>query len=507
MQSKSHFFTKSLVTKRVIFNFKSLALTAGFVILFCGHDSYAQPPDPVWMRTFGGAEWDTGYCVQQITEGGYIIIGFTASYGAGLNDVYLIKTDSNGDALWMKTFGGSNYDYGLYVQQTSPDNGYIITGYTMSYGAGINDVYLIKTDSNGDILWTKTFGGSGYDVAFSVQQTTDGGYIIAGFTTSYGAGGRDVYLIKTDSNGDALWTKTFGGSGWDVGHCVQQATDGGYIVAGATESYGAGGYDVYLIKTDPSGDTLWTQIFGDTGYNEAFSIQQTLDGGYILAGATEYFGPGGHDVFLMKTDSSGNALWTRTFGGSGYDLGFSVQQTTDEGFIIAGSSTSFSAYGDNDVYLIKTDSNGDTLWTQTLGGSNEDIAYSVQQVTGGGYIVTGNTRFYSSGDPDVYLIKLEPETGIEEDEEERLPTITLESFTPNPFSSSMNITYSIQEQTRVELSIYDLSGRCMGSVESCWMAAGTYSATWTPNESTPDGCYLIVLEASGERAIRRCVKL
>ncbi len=486
---------------------KSVLLAAGFVILFWGQDIYAQPPDTAWTQTFGGADWDVGYCVQQTTDGGYIITGFTDSYGAGLNDVYLIKTDSNGDTLWTQTFGGSGYDYGLSVQQTTPDNGYIIAGYTMSYGAGINDVYLIKTDSNGDTLWTKTFGGSDYDVGYCVQQTTDEGYIITGFTTSYGAGGRDVYLVKTDSNGDTLWTNTYGGADWDVGRCVQQTTDGGFIVAGSTMSYGAGGYDIYLIKTDSSGDTLWTQAFGDTGYNESFSVQQTSDGGYIVAGATEYFGPGGHDVALLKTDSSGDSLWARTFGGSGYDHGFSVQQTTDGGFIVAGSSTSFSKWGDNDVYLIKTDSNGDTLWTQTFGSANEDNGSSVQQISSGGYIVTGDTQSYGAGGFDVYLIKLEPEYGIEEENEGSSPLVTLESIDPNPFSSELSITYSIPEQTRVELTIFDLSGRLIDELINDQLPAGTHTVIWNPSESIPIGCYLIEFNACGHHTVGRCLKL
>ena len=193
-----------------------------------------------------------GQSVQQTSDGEYIIAGNTYSYGAGDYDVYLIKTDPNGDSQWQKTFGGSDSDHGYSVQQTT-DGGYIIAGFTYSYGAGDYDVYLIKTDPNGNSQWQRTFGGPNYEDGYSVQQTSDGGYIIAGSTDSYGAEYTNIYLIKTDPNGDSEWQKTFGGNLGESGYSVQQTSDGGYIIAGLTDSYGAGNWDVYLIKLCPDG--------------------------------------------------------------------------------------------------------------------------------------------------------------------------------------------------------------------------------------------------------------
>ena len=312
------------------------------------------------------------------------------------------------DVQWEKTFGGSGWDYGNSVQQTT-DGGFIIAGGTEPFGAGSRDVYLIKTDPNGNLQWQKTFGGSDSDSGSSVQQTTDGGFIIAGGTRSFGAGGDDVYLIKTDPNGNLQWQKTFGGSYWDEGHSVQQTADGGYIIAGYyTYSFGEKFYsDVYLIKTDPNGNLQWEKTFDGSDWDEGHSVQQTADGGYIVAGFYRYFFDDGSysDVYLIKTDPNGNLQWEKTFGGISYDKGYSVQQTTDCGFIITGFTNSFGA-GSSDVYLIKTNSDGNSVWQRTFGGIGYDEGHSVQQTADGGYIIAGDT---SAGGGDVYLIKLEPE--------------------------------------------------------------------------------------------------
>jgi len=357
-----------------------------------------------WETTFGGASADVGQSVQQTTDGGYIITGLTHSYGNGNSDVYLLKTDVNGVEQWSQTFGGTDDDWGMSVQQTT-DGGYIITGYTNSFGSGGDDVYLIKTDDNGVEQWSQTFGGTGDDYCSSVQQTTDGGYIITGETYSFINGSYDVYLIKTDVNGIELWDQTFGGASYDWGNSVQQTNDGGYIIAGQTYSYGNGDYDVYLIKTDENGVEQWNQTFGGTDEDNCSYVQQTTDGGYIITGETYSYGNGNgyNDVYLIKTDENGIELWSQTFGGTDYDWGNSIQQTTDGGYIITGGTTNSIVNGYIDVYLIKTDGNGFEQWSQTFGGTDDDEGKSVQQTTDGGYIITGTTGGW--GFSDVYLIK------------------------------------------------------------------------------------------------------
>jgi hypothetical protein len=355
-----------------------------------------------WYQTFGGSETDYANSVQQTTDGGYIITGNTKSFGNGEYDVWLIKTDSNGDSLWTHTFGGGSDESGHSVQQTT-DGGYIITGNTDSFGNGDWDVWLIKTDANGDSLWTKTFGGSDYDYGESVEQTTDGGYIITGYT-KVGDWNDDVYIIKTNSNGDSLWTKIFGGSSNDRSYSVQQTTDGGYIIGGFTYSYGNGGSDFWLIKTDSNGNEEWNQTFGGSSNDDGNSVQQTTDGGYIITGRTKLDGSVPSDVWLIKTDSQGDSVWTKTFGGSSSDNGYSVQQTTDGGYIIGGFTYSYGN-GGSDVWLIKIDSQGQEEWNQTFGGSSGDGGDYVKQTEDGGYIIAGYTSSLGNGGLDVWLIK------------------------------------------------------------------------------------------------------
>jgi len=360
----------------------------------------------IWQKTYGGSSFDAAYSIQQTTDGGYIVAGWTSSFGAGYFDVYIIKLDANGNKVWEKTYGGSSYDAAFSIQQTY-DGGYVVAGDTSSFGAGDFDVYIIKLDAGGNKVWEKTYGGSSYDAAFSIQQTTDGGYIVAGETESFGAGDFDVYVIKMDANGNKVWEKTYGGSSYDWTFSIQQTTDGGYVVAGGTYSFGAGYSDVYIIKLDANGNKVWEKTYGGSSFDVAFSIQQTTDVGYIVAGGTESFGAGSYDVYIIKLDAGGNKVWEKTYGGSGFDVAFSIQQTTDGGYIVAGWTESFGA-GSYDVYIIKLDAGGNKVWEKTYGGSMEDVAtLSIQQTYDGGYIVAGRTESFGAGDFDVYVIKMD----------------------------------------------------------------------------------------------------
>lgn len=360
-------------------------------------------------KTYGGPGHDIASSIQQTLDGGYIIAGTTNSFGAGGSDVYLVRTDSLGDIVWTRTYGGIRNDEALCIEHTT-DGGYVIGGVTWSFGIGL-DFYLIKTDSLGSPVWTKNYGRSSWDYCMSVRQTSDGGYIMAGWTDPIGLDKYDLYLVKTDSLGDMLWTRVYGGDLRDLAQSVQETSDGGYIIAGATKSFGAGGWDVYLIKTDSAGDALWTKTYGGHGTDFGSSLQKTPNKEYIITGSADSFTPSfWADVYLIATDSLGDTLWTRTYGGDGEDDGHSVQETSDGGFIIAGRTSSFGP-GNYSVYLIRTDSLGDTVWTRTYGGAAYDRGDAVCQTSDGGYAVVGRTRSFGAGMYDFYFVKTD-ENGL-----------------------------------------------------------------------------------------------
>lgn len=385
---------------------------------------------PAWSKTYGGTNIDFGRSVIKTTDGGYAIGGYTYSSGAGGADFYLVKTDSIGNVQWTKTYGGTTADMAYSVIQTR-DGGYAITGQTNSYGAGGYDFYLVKTDQNGNTQWIKTYGGTGNDAAYSVIQTSDNGYAVAGQTSSFGAGMNDVYFVKTDSSGNMQWSKTYGGTGNDYGYSLITTRDSGYAIAGDTNSSGAGGHDFYLIKTDSSGNMQWTKTYGGANTDIGYALIPTSDGGYAIAGQTNSFGAGNFDMYLVKTNSTGNLQWSKTYGGAYADVGYSVIQTKEGGYAVGGYTYSFGA-GDADGYLVKTDSLGNTQWTKTYGGSSTDYGYSVIQTSEGSYALAGYTYSFGTGNYDVWLVKTEAELGLAQTDS-TADTITLYRGTTDPY--------------------------------------------------------------------------
>ena len=382
-------------------------------------------PEEEWNRTYGGSSDDVGTYGQQTMDGGYIITGYTSSYGADApfswlikaqhrGDLWLIKTDAKGNKEWDRTYGGLGKDLGFFVQQTK-DEGYIIVGGKKSFWIiGNYDLWVIKTDAKGNIEWDRTFGGSGEDLGFSVQQTNDDGYIIAGYTSF--TDGKKAWLIKIDSQGNKQLDMATGRADSEAAS-IGLTKDDGYIITGYTQSSGSGKEDVWLIKTDSKLQWDWLKTFGGPNQDLGLSVQETEDGGYIIAGLTESFGAGKGDVWLIKTDPKGDKEWDRTFGGSNFDSGASVQQTRDGGYIITGYNTTttdnvgsysrlFNSANIGRVWLIKTDSKGFELWNETFGGTRNDWGNSVQETRDGGYIITGVTESYGAGKEDVWLIKV-----------------------------------------------------------------------------------------------------
>jgi uncharacterized delta-60 repeat protein len=367
-------------------------------------------PSPLkWQRTFGGSGFDIANSVQQTTDGGYIVAGTTASFGAGGGDFWVLKLDADGSVTWQYTYGEASYDVAYSIQQTA-DGGYIVAGRTSSFGTVGGDAWVMKLDSFGSVAWQYTYGSNGLDEARSIQQTTDGGYIVAGLTASFGAGGYDAWVLKLNADGSIAWENTYGGNNDDNANSIQQTADGGYIVAGRTYSLSTVSYDAWVLKLNADGSIAWQKSYGDIGTDEAKSIQQTADGGYIVAGITDSFGAGNGDAWVLKLNAYGSVVWQNTYGGINVDEARSVQQTADGGYIVAGGTSSFGA--SSDAWVLKLNVDGSIVWQNTYGGAGyADIANAIQQTADGGYIVAGQTGL-GAGSYDALVMKLDQNGGI-----------------------------------------------------------------------------------------------
>lgn len=477
-------------------NFNSVLYCVIIVIAILFKQGAAQ--DITFMKTIGSPADDVGYSVQPIADGGYILCGWTYKSAESNSDVYLVRFNSFGDTLWTKTFGGVYNDRGLSIGLTS-DNGYIITGDYEHLGSETKDIYLIRTDSNGDTLWTKTFGGTFNDIGRSVQQTSDGGFIIAGESFILGPQLTNAYMIKTDADGNEQWSNNFGRfSGFnDYSYSVQQTLDGGYVLAGYSQAT-TGFYDVYLVKTDANGDSAWTKTYGGVSFDFGLSVQETSDNGFIIAGSSLSFGPFPENVYLIKTDAAGDILWSKTIGGSNSEIGYSVKQTTDGGYIVTGVTTDLSS-GDNDVYLVKTDANGDSVWTKTFGGNGNEQGYEVNQTADNGFIITGQANSFGTGGSDVFLIKTDSDgnlltVGLDNSAKHIPQAISLFQNYPNPFNPKTSIAFSIPITSDVLLKIYDLTGREIDELVNGTLTAGEYTVDWHA-QHLPSGVYLYRLTA------------
>jgi hypothetical protein len=311
------------------------------------------------------------------------------------------QIDEGDVCSFAKTIGGSDDDVAFSIIQSS-DGGYVVAGWTKSFGAGYSDMYVVKLDSSGNVQWTKTIGGSKDDLALSIIQSSDGGYVVAGWTKSFGAGSLDMYVVKLDSSGNVQWTKTIGGGSSlfavDYAFSIIQSSDGGYVVAGKTLSFGAGGYDFYVVKLDSSGNVQWTKTIGGSDWDEARSIIQSSDGGYVVAGYTYSFGADYSDIYVVKLDSWGNVQWTKTIGGSVTDVAYSIIQSSDGRYVVAGWTSSFGA-GDDDFYVVKMDDNGNVCFSQNI--TNYSVSSNVGSFSSPSPVVISQSPTVKSISPTV----------------------------------------------------------------------------------------------------------
>lgn len=455
------------------------ALTFSSVFFFLITTVFAQAPSIAWQKSLGGTNQEYGYCIKQTNDGGYIVVGESYSSPGGMitnnygnYDCWVVKLDNTGAVQWQKNFGGSDYDRTNAVQLTA-DGGYILIGMTSSNNFDVSgyygsyDVWVVKLSSTGVIEWQKPLGGSSAEEGLSIQQTTDGGYILCGYTFSTNGAvtsGTGGWIVKLNSTGTIQWQKSIG----NYMNSIQQTADGGYVVAGYT--YGPlGNTDYHIVKLNNLGTTQWQKYYGGTSSDAAYSIQQTTDGGYIVAGETNSSNTdvtnnnGSFDYWILKLDGLGDLQWQKALGGSSYDYGKSVQQTTDGGYIVCGYVNSTNGlitgnHGDADYWVVKLNNLGSVSWQKTLGGAITDWGQSIQQTTDGGYIVAGTSGSYDGdvtvqyGDRDFWVVKLNPDNLSTTN----FSNVNKVSIFPNPTKDFFKLSNYDNIQ---KIELYDLNGK------------------------------------------------
>lgn len=368
----------------------------------------------LWARTYGGAYADGGRALCETDDGGFLVAGYTFSQETGDADIMILRTDPEGAMLWSKIYGGRGTEYANGC--LADNDGFLITGYTTSYGSGSKDMYLIKVDSAGDELWSHTYGGSSWDVGTSLCKVPDGGYLICGYTHSYGAGDEDVYIVRTDHDGGIMWTKTYGGINFELGNSIAPAGNGKYLIGATTGTYEVGSdhnSNAYLIIIDEEGNPLQTGVYGIAGgfghgFDWCSSATPLTGGGCLLCGYTS------HDdlmnAWLVKVDALGIQQWSRSIGGNFYDYGYAVRETYDGSYLIAGMTKSPRYDGtiyNNNVYVVKVDPAGNIVWQKNIGGPDSEAATAVNVAREGDYVITGYSRSSGSGSNDLLLMRLE----------------------------------------------------------------------------------------------------
>ncbi|MEO0127635.1 MAG: hypothetical protein ABIL44_07795 [candidate division WOR-3 bacterium] len=445
---------------------------------------------------------EIGYRVINTTDSGYAAIGIA---GTGRDMIYFLRVDSLGNLQCTTSVSQGYVNKSAYSFIQLPNGGFASVGDIDSIlDLFPSQIYIVWFNANGDTVRSKVFGGDSLDIGYWIEITPDSNLIITGETKSYGSGCSDVWLVKMDFMGNIIWTKTFGGESYDIGRCVKTTPDNGFIIVGSTYSLGNGFSDIYLIKTDSLGNLLWQNTYGGSNYEYGYDVE-VLANGYIIVGQTNSFdGHWDQDVYLIRTDSLGDTVWTKTFDNNmDDDVGYSIAITSDNGFVIAGYTTPEVA-GYMELWLIKTDTAGNLLWTRTYGGQDDDCAYGIEKTDDNGYIITGytcDTLFYRS----LYLIKTDSLCNVYGIGEKTFVKVNQREglkISSSLVREFLNIEYSLKKEGWVELSVYGATGSTAKVIKKGELSPGDYQEKIYLG-SLASGVYFVVLKQNNENVSKK----
>jgi hypothetical protein len=486
----------------------ALAVAASAAVGAITGAAWAQV-DTTWMRTYGGAANDGFRSVIETSDGGFLAVGYTYSFGGDDANVYAVKAGADGELLWQRAYGGPGRDYGFSVCETG--GGYAIAGYTTSYGAGREDAYLVRIDADGDTVWTRSIGGSGRDEGRSICEDGTGGLVLAGSTESFGSGASDMYIVRIDAAGDTVWTRTLGGAESDWAQSVCRTADGSFGVGGVTGS-STSNRDICVAKLQPGGSVAWQRYYGSAGAVDpdwGMSVCATADSGITLAGYQALEGKDPGEVVILGLAKDGTQAYYRKYAADYYQCGCGISPTHDGGFVVCGANKDPDTQK-NDLMLLKRVSGSGWMWAETVGGALSDWGSSVVETQPGCFLVAGHTQSFGAGGFDGWLVKLcDAAASVTTGQGER-GALEL-AADANPVAGRATLRFSIARAGSLTLGIYDVAGRLVALLAEGQRPAGDFEITWDGTDTrglrVGPGIYVVRLVSGGTARTHKLVLL